>query len=148
MPTAKGRLVLELHDWKDMGLDDESDIIALFLFTLMPVSERTSGVKPGAAHGFWTEVRLSRDLASRGRWAGLSKKDKLKAMFRFAQERIQEAGRKLRQAPMYWTPMSPLRDGPPWSLAEIAFPKAPPLVFEPRAPEESPSLLARKSAGL
>ena len=148
MPTPKGRLVLELHDWKEMSPDDESDTIALYLFTLMPVSERSSGVRPGAAHSFWTEVRLSRDLASRGRWVGLSKKEKLKAMFRFAQERIQEAGRKLRQAPMYWTTTSPLRDGPPWDLAQVVFPKSPPAIFEPTPPEESPSLLARKAAGL
>jgi hypothetical protein len=148
MTTAKGPMVLELHDWREMRADDENDMVALFLFTLMPASERRSGVKPGAAHSFWTEARLSRDLAARGRWAGLSRKEKLKAMFRFAQESIREAGRKLRQAPMYWTPASPLGAGPPWDLAAVEFPKAPAFFFEPKPPEEHPSLLARKAAGL
>jgi hypothetical protein len=142
------RLILEFHDWMEEKPDDDDALVVLFLFTLGPAAAREAGVKSGPEHTFWTEARLSRDLSSRGRWPSLSKRDKVKALFRFAQEKIVEAGRKLREAPLYWTPTSPFEEGPPWKLDEIEFPKARPLVFETKAPGESPSLLARKGAGL
>jgi hypothetical protein len=142
------RMVLELHNWRETKPDDDYEPKVMFLFTLLSESERQSLKKLDHTKTFWTEVRLSRDLAARGRWVGLSKQDKVKAMYRFAVERIQEAGRKLREAPMFWTAMSPLKDGPPWDLSTIQFPKATPIVFDTKAASESSSLQARKAAGL
>ena len=142
------RMVLEFHDWRENKPDDENEIKALFLFTLLTAAEKAAGVKADHTKAFWTEVRLSRDLSSRGRWASLSKADKIKFMFRFAQERIQEGGRKLREAPMFWTATSPWSDGPPWDLNQIKFPKADPLTFEAQPLAESPYLADRKAAGL
>jgi hypothetical protein len=143
------RMVLEFHDWREEKPTDEHELIALFLFTLRPAADLEAGIRPDRSQAFWTETRLSRDLAARGRWPSLAKKDKLKAMFRFAVEAVVEAGgRKLREAPMFWTPQSPLAGGPPWKIEDIAFPEAKPVAFEARVPEENTSLLARKGAGL
>jgi hypothetical protein len=144
----KQRLVLQFHGWQELRPTDESEIVALFLFSLMPAADRERGLKPTRLQTFWTEASLSRDLAARGRWPSLSKADKLKAMFRFAQERIQEAGRKLRQAPMYWTPRSPLEAGPPWDLARVPFPRPSAMVFEIEPAALAPRLESRKAAGL
>ena len=142
------RWILELHDWRQSRPDDGNEVIAIFLFTLLSMAERQSGVKPDHTKTFWTEVKLSRDLAGRGRWAGLAKDQKLKAMFQFAVERIVEAGRKLREAPMFWTPTSPLKDGPPWDLGSIQFPRPDPVIFEITEDPASPRLQTRKAAGL
>jgi len=142
------RMVLEFHNWRMTKPDDENELKVLFLFSLQSEGERQSGLRPDHTKTFWTEVRFSRDLATRGRWATLSQDDKIKAMFRFAQEKIQESGRKLREAPMFWTATGALREGPPEDVSRVQFPKAPPVSFEPRAPESSSSLLARKAAGL
>ena len=141
------RMVLEFHNWRKSKPDDDHEIKALFLFTLMTEAERESGVKADHNRTFWTEARLARDLAARGRWGDLSRQEKIKAMFRFSQERIQEVGRMLREAPMFWTPTSPLKDGPPWDVSSIQFPQAPPVIFEPPSAAD-PSLEARKAAGL
>ena len=141
------RMVLEFHNWRESKPDDDYEIKALFLFTLMTESERQSGVKADHNRTFWTEARLSRDLAARGGWAALSRGDKIKAMFRFAQEKVQEAGRLLREAPMFWTPTSLLKDGPPWDVSTIQFPKAPPVIFDTPG-EDTSSLESRKAAGL
>jgi len=124
------QLILELHDWRRTKPDDNNELVAIFLFSLTSLSNRQAGVRLDQEHTFWTEVKLSRDLASRGRWPQLSRKDKMKAMFRWAQERIKERGKKLRQAPMFWTATSELQDGPPWTLDSIRFPNAEPVVFE------------------
>ena len=140
--------ILELHDWRQWKPDDDNEVIASFLFTLLSLAERESGVKPDHTKTFWTDVKLSRDLASRGRWAGLTEGQKLKAMFQFAVEKIVEAGRKLREAPMFWTPTSPLKDGPPWDLGSIQFPRPNPLAFETVEDPAAPRFQARKAAGL
>jgi hypothetical protein len=140
--------ILELHDWRKSKPDDDYEVIACFLFTLLSMSELQSGVKPDHTKTFWTEVKLSRDLARRGRWASLMKDQKLKAMYQFAVEKIVEAGRKLREAPMFWTPTSPLKDGPPWDLESIKFPRPDPVVFEIVADPASPKFQTRKAAGL
>ncbi|HVR75552.1 MAG TPA: hypothetical protein VMT52_14545 [Planctomycetota bacterium] len=142
------RMVLEFHGYRENKPSDEHEIIALFLFTLRSAADCRSGLKADHTKTFWTEVGLSRDLASRGKWAQLSREDKLKAMFRYAQEKIVESGRKLRQVPMFWTTSSPLRDGPPWDLAGIQFPKAPPVELERPTPAENPYLEDRRAAGL
>ena len=141
------RMVLEFHNWQESKADDNYEIKALFLFTLMTEAERQSGVKADHNKTFWTEARISRDLTARGSWANLSRRDKIKAMFRFSQERIAEAGRRLREAPMFWTPTSSLKDGPPWDVSSIQFPKAPPVLFE-RPGAAGPSLKSRRAAGL
>lgn len=142
------KMVLEFHNWRKTKPDDDNDPKILFLFSLRTEAERQAGSKLDHTKTFWTEVRLSRDLAKRGRWASLSEEDTRKAMFRFAQEKIQEFGRKLREAPMFWTPTSALREGPPWDLSKVQFPKAPPVVFEVQPGAEGSILLARKAAGL
>jgi len=142
-----GRMVLQSHNWRESKPDDNHELKVLFLFTLTSEAEQQSGVKPDARRTFWTEVRLSRDLATRGRWAVLSKAERIKAMFRYAQEQIRDAGRKVREVPLFWTPASRLGDGPPWDLTTIEFPKAPPYIFE-KTQDSDPSLEARKAAGL
>lgn len=142
------KMVLEFHHWRKTKPDDDNELKVLFLFSLQPEGERQARVKLDHTKTFWTEVRLSRDLSKRGRWAPLPEEQKVKAMFQFAQERIVEAGRKLREAPMFWTPTGSLKDGPPWDLSRTPFPKAPPIVFETRPHSESSTLLARKAAGL
>ncbi len=124
------KLVLEFHDWRELRADDENERAALFLFSLASESSRKAGIRLDQEHTFWTEVKLRRDLAARGSWPQLSKQDTLKAMFRWAQERILARGTKLRQAPMFWTATSPLASGPPWDLSSVQFPKAPPVTFE------------------
>lgn len=143
-----GRMVLEFHDWQEQKPDDDNEVIALFLFSLLAEEDRRSGLRPNHNQTFWTEVRLSRDLASRGRWPQLSKNEKLQAMFRFAEERIQEAGRKLRQAPMFWTPESRLEAGPPWDISRVPFPRPSAVAFEVEPGAFAQRLESRKAAGL
>ena len=71
-------------------------------------------------------------------------------MFRWAQERIQQRGRKLRQAPMFWTATSTLADGPPagWNLNGVKFPKADPVVFETADEIRASEMASREAAGL
>ncbi len=142
------KMVLEFHNWRKTKPDDDNEPKIIFLFSLQSEADKQSGVKLDHTKTFWTEVRLSRDLAKRGRWATLSDEDKLKAMFRFAQDKIQESGRKLREAPMFWSGSGSLNDGPPWDLSKVQFPKAPPIVFEVRSSVDSSFLQARKAAGL
>jgi len=142
------KMILELHDWRKVRPDDDNDLIALFLFSLTTESSRQAGIQLDQEHTFWTEVHLSRDLVARGRWSSLSSRDKIKAMFRWAQEKILERGCKLRQAPMFWTATSPLASGPPWEVASIEFPNAPPVVFETTDEMATSGLGARDGAGL
>jgi hypothetical protein len=142
------KLLLTYHGYRKNKPDDENELRALFLFTLMPESEVKAGIRPDHTKTFWTEVRLSRDLAARGRWAALSGEEKLKAMLRFAEERIQEAGRKLREAHMVWSATSPLRDGPPWDLAGGKLRQPHIVEVEGRDAPASAALSSRKAAGL
>ena len=144
------KMVLEFHDWRKMKADKDSELVAIFLFSLTTESDRQAGVQLDHDHAFWTEVHLSRDLTCRGRWPQLSKADKIKAMFRWAQEKIQQRGGKLRQAPMFWTATGPLAEGPPseWNLSSIKFPKAPPVVFEAQDDIRSSEQASREAAGL
>ncbi len=137
--------ILEYHRHRFIRPDKDSDVVALFLFSLTPESHRSAGLPVGQDHAFWTEVRLSRDLAARGGWATLSQKEKAKCMYRFAVERIQERGGKLRDAPMFWTATSVLKDGPPWDPASIDFPPKAPIAFEPSGGVDARS---REGAGL
>jgi hypothetical protein len=140
-------LLLEFHGWRTAKADDDSDLVALFLFSLMPAERRRGGAAPRHEDCFWTEVRLSRFLAEQPGWRSLSQEEKLKAMFQNAVESVKTAGRKLRQAPMFWTATSPLRDGPPWDLAKVEFPRMSPVSVDADAGREV-RLAARKAAGL
>ena len=144
------KLVLELHDWREMKADKDSELVAIFLFSLTTENDRQAGVRLDQEHAFWTEVRLSRDLAGRGRWPQISKQDRIRAMFRWAQERIQQRGRKLRQAPMFWTATSSLADGPPadWNRSAFKFPKADPVAFETADEIRASEAASREAAGL
>lgn len=144
------KLVLEFHDWREMKADKDSEVVALFLFSLATENDRQAGVRLDQDHAFWTEVRLSRDLARRGRWPQLSKTEKIKAMFRWAQEKIRQRGRKLRQAPMFWTATGSLAEGPPsdWDLKTLKFPKAEPIVFEAADDIRASEQASREAAGL
>lgn len=140
--------VLEFHGYRENPPTDESEIVALFCFSLMDAAERRSGKRPDHTKTFWTETSLSRDLGARGRWASLSKRDKLKAMYLHARSSIVESGRRVRQAPLFWTATSPLREGPPWDLSRATFPKPSVEVFS-LAQEPAASFGdARKAAGL
>ncbi len=144
------KLVLEFHDWREMKSDKESELVAIFLFSLTTENDRQAGVRLGKDHAFWTEVSLSRDLAHRGRWPQISKTDRIRAMFRWAQEKIQQRGNKLRQAPMFWTATGALADGPPsdWDLGALKFPKADPVVFETADEIRVSEAASREAAGL
>ena len=143
------KLVLEFHDWRETKADKDSELVAIFLFSLTTENDRQAGIQLDQEHAFWTEVRLSRDLAGRGRWPQLSKTDRIGAMFRWAQEKIQQRGRKLRQAPMFWTATGSLADGPPadWNLS-APDPKAEPIVFEPTDEIRASVAASREAAGL
>ena len=140
------QLILELHGWMPLQPTDDHDTIAMFNFSLMPDELRKSGKRPEHTDCFWTEVKLDRFLAEQPGWKKLSQGDKVKAMFRYAQEQIQATGRKVRHLEIFWTPQSPRRDGPAYDLASIRFPKAPPVLVE-RETADAPRFLARKGAG-
>ena len=144
------KLVLEFHDWREMKADKDSELVATFLFSLTTENDRQAGVRLDRNHAFWTEVCLSRDLAGRGRWPQLSKTDRIRAMFKWAQEKIRQRGHKLRQAPMFWIATSPLADGPPsdWNLSALKFPKADPVVFETTDELHASAAASREAAGL
>ena len=144
------KLVLELHDWRALKPDKENELIAIFLFSLSSEIDRQAGIRLDQHHAFWTEVRLSRDLAGRGRWTQLTKQEKIRAMFRWAQEKIKQRGHKLREAPMFWTATGPLADGPPpeWNLNSVKFPNAEPVVFEAMEGIRLSEAASREAAGL
>ena len=144
------KLVLEFHDWRLMKPDKDSELVAIFLFSLTTAGDHEARVQLDHDHAFWTEVRLSRDLAGRGRWPQLTRDEKIKAMFRWAQERIQQRGQKLRQAPMFWTATGSLANGPPaeWNLDAVKFPKAEVVMFETTDGMRSSEQASREAAGL
>ena len=142
------RIILEFHNWRMMAPDDDNELVALFHFCLMPEELRKSGKKPEHTDCFWTEVPLQRFLVERPGWQKLAKGDKVKVMFRHAEEQIREAKRKLRQAPLFWTTKSKHRNGPAWDPATIQFPKAPAVVFDAEEETTAPRFAARKGAGL
>ena len=142
------RMVLTFHDWRQMKSTDKSDPILLFLFSLVSEADHAAGIQPDHNQTFWTEVSLSRDLAGRGSWKTLSKGDTRKALFQFACESIEVAGRKLRQAPLFWRPGDRLEKGPPWDLSTVKFPKAHACVVEVPDTAIAERAGARKGAGL
>ncbi|MCZ6792461.1 MAG: hypothetical protein O7J95_02470 [Planctomycetota bacterium] len=140
--------ILEFHRWRQGRPDDENEFVVLFHFSLMPRSRREAGQRPEHSDCFWTEVSLQRLLAEKPGWKELSKDDRIKVMFRHAQESIQEARRKLRQAPIFWTATSKHRDGPAHDPKTIEFPATALLDVEPEDPASALRYSARKGAGL
>jgi hypothetical protein len=142
------QMVLEFHGWRNTKPDDDNELKVLFLFSLQTEAERLSGGKLDHTKTFWTEARLSRDLAARGRWAALSKAERIKALYVITWQKIQEAGRKLREVPVFWTATSPLRDGPVGDEYASVSLKPEVMIFDaPVAPSNS-VLETRKAAGL
>ena len=140
--------ILEFHNWRMLPPDDDNELIALFHFSLMPEALRKSGRKPQHDDCFWTEVGLHRLIAEEPGWRKLGRKAKIKVMFRHAQEKIKEARRKLRQAPIFWTATSEHLDGPAYDPGEIRFPGAPPVRADWEDRESAIRFTARKGAGL
>jgi hypothetical protein len=142
------RWTLTFHGHRQLKATDKSAAILWLLFSLVSEKDGKTGARLGQDHIFWTEVTLSRDLAERPGWKELSDEDVRKAMFRAAQESIQEVGRKLRQTPLFWTPQSPLAGGPPWDLASVRFPAPHAITFEIADDGSASGQGAREGAGL
>lgn len=140
------QLALKLEDWKSLRPDGENAARAAFRFTLRP-AESDPGVAP-AGETFWTEVRLSRDLAARTGWNELDPESLLKAMYLFAVDRIVQAGAPLREAPLFWRPGSHEESIPPPYLERVPFLPAAPVIFEVETASSHSARQARKAAGL
>ena len=147
------KLILEHHHTRRLRPDDDNALILLFQFSLRASGEGASGE---AASGeavssprdvFWTEARLQEFLASKPGWASVSAEDREKVLFRFVQEQIAAAGRKLRQCRLSWSPGSPHASGPAESPASIQYPDAPPVTVDTENREAS-RFGARAGAGL
>ena len=121
---SKGPLAIALGILDGARYDEDSDMIALFLFSLQSKEDHDQGVPLASDDYFWTEVFLCRQLAQCDGWKKLNKKAKLKLMFHHAVETLKEARRKLRQVTLAWTPGSGIEDGPAVSPADIEFPDA------------------------
>lgn len=111
------------------------------------------GLRPGSGSGavFWTEVRLSRDLAERTGWRDLDRESWIKVLYLHAVDRIVEEGRAVREAPLFWRAGAPRGSAPPPYLEKVPFLPAAPVIFEHggvAADSSSSSRLARTAAGL
>ena len=146
--STKKNAVLTYHNSRELKPTDEHEIVVLFLFSLQPEKDVKKGVKPDHNAVFWTETTLSRDLAERGRWVQLSKAEKLKAMFHFAQAHILESGRKLRQAPLFWSLQGHINEGPDEDYTNSKFPKPHAVVFQPGKTRVATDTQSREAAGL
>ncbi len=141
------QLVLEYHKWRKMKCDDEHELAAMYLFSLLPRDDYETGRRPTHNECFWTEVSLSLHLAESEGWKGLSKRDKYRAMFQHAVDGIRTAGRMLRQAPLFWTCANGLDKGPACDLSQVQFPKPKmsPILID--AQDQSLTHSARAGAG-
>jgi predicted Fe-S protein YdhL (DUF1289 family) len=141
-------MLLEFHNWRLLAPDDKNELIALFQFSLAPKSVREVGRGPTQDQYFWTETKLQRFLATQPGWASLSKDDKVKVLFHFAQEGIRSVRRKVRQAELFWTATSPYAKGPVVLPSAIEFPNAPAVEVEPEDTASAVRFHARAGAGL
>ena len=143
------KFALEFHDWHRLDSDGDADVVAVFRFSMRPAFELEQGLKPASSSTFWTEVTLARDLATRGKWADMTRGDKVKAMYLLATGSITESGRKLREVHLFWKPGSKLGDGPPDGLSGVEFPPREPIFFEADVEDSAAAArAARKAAGL
>ena len=120
---SKGPLTFILSILDGTRLDEDSNMIALFFFSLQAKEDHDQGLPLHSDDYFWTEVFLCRQLAATAGWKTLSKKAKCKQMFRHAVEELKSARRKLRQVTLAWTPGSGIEKGPAVAAAEIDFPE-------------------------
>lgn len=141
------RWVLTFHGHRELKANDDSAVILWLLFSLVNEEEHKAGTELGQHHTFWNEVTLSRDLAARPGWKELSPADVRKAMFQAARDSIQEAGRKLRQTPLFWAP-GPVADDPTADLSKVLFPKPHGFTFEVADDVGASTQGARAGAGL
>ena len=144
---SKGPLAFLLSILDGTRYDEDSDMIALFFFSLQSKEDYDQGLAPDSADCFWTEVFLSRQLAETDGWKKLGKKAKLKVMFHHAVESLKEARRKLRQVTLHWTPGSGMEKGPAVDPSEIDFPGMEPIIVD-FEPSDDSRFLARTGAGL
>ena len=144
---SKGPLTFLLSILDGTRYDEDSDMIALFFFSLQSKEDYDQGLTPGADECFWTEVFLSRQLAETDGWKKVRKKAKLKAMFQHAVKNLQTARRKLREVSLAWTPGTGIEKGPAAAEDGIDFPNLEPVVIAPEA-EDALRFQARAGAGL
>ena len=109
---SKGPLAFLLSILDGPRYDEDSDMIALFFFSLQSKEDYDQGLTPDSNDCFWTEVFLSRQLAETDGWKKLGKKAMLKAMFHHAVKSLSAAKRKLRQVNLAWTPGTGIEKGP------------------------------------
>jgi hypothetical protein len=143
------QLSLELKAWKILKPDDGNALRVAFRFSLRP-AEAAPHAPARRGQTFWTEVRLSRDLAECPGWREIDRESTIKAMYLFAVDRIVEAGRPVREAPLVWRAGARNAFAPPSYLDRVPFLPAAPVIFE-RAGSEGladSATLARKAAGL
>ncbi len=144
---SKGPLTFLLSILDGTRYDEDSDMIALFFFSLQSKEDYDQGLAPDSSDCFWTEVFLSRQLAETNGWKNLRKKAKLKAMFHRAVKNLRAAKRKLRQVNLAWTPGTGIEKGPAPTEDGIDFPHLEPVVIDPEA-EDALRFQARAGAGL
>ena len=144
---SKGPLTFLLSILDGTRYDEDSDMIALFFFSLQSKEDFDQGLTPSSDECFWTEVFLSRQLAETDGWKKLGKKVKLKAMFHHAVKNLQDAKRMLRQVSLAWTPGTGIEKGPVPAEDGIDFPRLEPVLIAPEA-EDALRFQARVGAGL
>ena len=144
---SKGPLTFLLSILDGTRYDEDSDMIALFFFSLQSKEDYDQGLTPDSNDCFWTEVFLSRQLAETDGWKKLRKKAKLKAMFHHAVKNLSAAKRKLRQVNLAWTPGTGIEKGPAAAEDGIDFPQLEPVVIGTET-EDALRFQARAGAGL
>lgn len=144
---SKGPLTWILSILDGTRYDEDSDMIALFFFSLQSKEDFEQGLTPNGKECFWTEVFLSRQLAETDGWKKLGKKAKLKALFHHAVKNLQEAKRMLRQVSLAWTPGTGIEKGPAPAEDGIDFPQLEPVLIAPET-EDALRFQARAGAGL
>ena len=71
---SKGPLAMALNILDGTRYDEDSDMIALFFFSLQSKEDYDQGLTPSSDECFWTEVFLSQQLAETDGWKKLRKK--------------------------------------------------------------------------
>ncbi len=143
---------LQFRDWQSLAPDASHELIVGFRFSLRHPGTNDPAHASDGSTTFWSEAKLSRDLARRGRWATLSRKDRIRALYRIALEAVVErlaaSGQILRDVSVAWSPESPHAEGPAWDVSGIPFPDRAPVKVRIARRPGSDWRLARKAAGL
>lgn len=117
--AGQTKKILQLHNFRKQyrgfsGTSDR-DTTVEFYFSVRPEDGQN-------AEGFWCEVQLRENLASREGWKKLSKTDLYKALYCFAVDNLRRAGgRPTRHMALSWIPGTSYAEGPPseWNLAAV-----------------------------